>query len=336
MSRKKSKLRTRKVSSQISRKKSKRNSRKVSRKKSKRNSRRRFKMDMDIDEKYEEKQKRPIPKTKIPKQMAYETQKYIDFNKIQENYPYLKKSLKRERKYAPIQKVPYPIQNIPASEYSGIVIENDFILNNKLYAFNYYLHAYNKDCDNIAYVNNYDANQPVIPIPNNNIFIKPDNKLILVIPTGLKDAIKQNPQMLNNFDYIKPLGMAIIKYNSQLNRVEIYNLCLMSRRESGYGKVLTKILFSTAQEQYPKSNLWLGIDLKNQHFSKVAKLYTKEGFENPKYEEIRNGSSIVIRFIGLTKIYNKTKKSNINEEYNKTMKQYEKYKIYNKFYKYVE
>ena len=229
---------------------------------------------------------------------------YIQYYK--ERYPSIKKSIKQT-----------PSLN---ENYTGVIITSDMFEKYDLNIFNNFITAYNSDCDNIAYIKDYDAkNQIINPKQASKPFVIPQYQLILVVQNVFKEMIVKDPRMLNNFEEINPLGMALITYNTEFNRVEIYSLCLISMRESGYGKVLTKLLFDTAQNAYPKSDLWLGIDLRNEHFSKVAKLYTRSGFENPTYGEQGN-----IKYIGLTRFVNKIKLSNVEREYKKTMEKYQK------------
>jgi len=87
--------------------------------------------------------------------------------------------------------------------------------------------------------------------------------------------------------------------------IGIYNVCLHLTEKKGYGSVLFNSILTAINfiKNIPDDSLlWLGINLQNVQFEKLANLYTNRGFGNP-YIDTKdvNGAETGFTFIALTK-----------------------------------
>jgi hypothetical protein len=181
---------------------------------------------------------------------------------------------------------------------------------------NPYLSIQTNACDSIA----LGAEQPEVKYDENIDFLNDDSELcVLVVRYNDAFDLNNNPDMFNNIGFLnRILGHAKLKHYPTLSLLGIYNVCLhpfnitinpqgnivteKKQLEPGYGSVLfscIKTSISFLQLQFDK--LWLGIDVKNVNFNKVAWLYARNGFEDPIYSNISPDETVLsIDFIQLT------------------------------------
>jgi len=148
-----------------------------------------------------------------------------------------------------------------------------------------------------------------------------DNSEFCVLVVRYNDVydLNNDPNMFNNLIFLnRILGHAKLKYYNTLSLLGIYNVCLHpfnitinpqgnivteeKQIEPGYGSVLfnsIKTSISFLKLQFDK--LWLGIDINNINFKKVAWLYASKGFEDPIFSDISpDGKELPFYFIQLT------------------------------------
>ena len=133
-----------------------------------------------------------------------------------------------------------------------------------------------------------------------------DNSEVCILVLKYDDAFNLNhslnffnePSFLN-----KILGHAKLKYYNNLSLLGIFNVCqhlfdisIDTQRniipqlkvlKEGYGTVLFNcVKTSTSFLPFDFNQMWLGIDINNVGFKKVAWLYTANGFEDPIFSNI--------------------------------------------------
>jgi hypothetical protein len=134
-----------------------------------------------------------------------------------------------------------------------------------------------------------------------------------------------------------------LKYYNNLSLLGIFNVCLhlfnisvdqqkniiteKKQTEKGYGSVLFNcIKTSTAFLPFDFNKMWLGIDINNVQFQKLAWLYTSKGFEDPIFSNIcPDGTVLPFYTIQLTT----NKWSYINNRDDALIPYYETIDLYN-------
>jgi len=161
---------------------------------------------------------------------------------------------------------------------------------------------------------------------NNNSFLNENEICILVLKYDDVYLLNKDINLLNNQNFLnKILGHTKIIFYEQLQIIGIFNICLHSidfinqnsqiikqykKKNIGYGSVLfncvlTCIIHELNLEKRYKY-LWLGINLNNVEFNKIAWLYICNGFGNPTITNITpNGIQMPFLFLQLTKEINK-------------------------------
>jgi len=156
---------------------------------------------------------------------------------------------------------------------------------------------------------------------NKEISFLKDNSEFCVLVLKYDDAydLNNDPNMFNNINFLnRILGHAKLKYYNTLSLLGIYNVCLHpfnielnpegkivteeKRIKPGYGSVLfNSIKTSISFLQLPFDKIWLGIDINNVNFKKIAWLYASKGFEDPIFSDISpDGKVMPFYFIQLT------------------------------------
>lgn len=112
--------------------------------------------------------------------------------------------------------------------------------------------------------------------------------LILVIDSAELAAISSRGQKLievfNSGSGLQTLGHCFITWDKMKNICGIWDVCLHTGQQKGKGLgslLVDKIIESLATHVSTTTQLWLGVDLQNKQFGKVANLYAKFGFSNP-------------------------------------------------------
>lgn len=118
--------------------------------------------------------------------------------------------------------------------------------------------------------------------------------LILVLPFDLVQAYRTNPDtkaVMDAFEAGIPfqysLGHCWITWQKDIDVCGIWDICLHKESGKGLGNILTESIIDTLAMELPNSTtLWLGIDINNRSFSKIAYLYAKFGFQDPYISSI--------------------------------------------------
>lgn len=170
-------------------------------------------------------------------------------------------------------------------------------------------------CDNISL-----GKQPEFKYDKSIRYLN-DNSELCILVLKYDDAFNlvKDLNFFNDINFLnRILGHAKLKYYNTLSLLGIYDVCLHpfnitinpqgnilteeKRIKPGYGSVLfnsIKTSISFLQLQFDK--LWLGIDINNINFKKVAWLYASNGFEDPIFSDISpDGKLLPFYFIQLT------------------------------------
>lgn len=180
---------------------------------------------------------------------------------------------------------------------------------------NPYLSIQTNACDNISL-----GALPEVKYDEKIPFLS-DKSEFCILVLKYNDAFNLNKKLdlFNDIGFLnKILGHAKLKLYPSRSLLGIYNVCLHpfiinkdqqgkfitedKQLEPGYGSVLfncIKTSISFLQLQF--DTLWLGIDVNNVNFKKVAWLYASKGFEDPIFSNISpDGKELSIYFIQLT------------------------------------
>ena len=195
---------------------------------------------------------------------------------------------------------------------------------------NPYLNGQTKACDMIAL-----GQPPDFIDDTSNPFLKDINdRCILVLKYPDAFELINNLNLLDDISFLnKILGHAKLTYYTQEEVIGIFNVCLHhfdiilnpsgpyaiqeKISKPGYGTVLFNcILTSISFLKIPVKSIWLGIDVNNVNFEKLAWLYTHKGFNDPIVSNISpNGTFIQLTYNPLT--------DNVNDEYDVQLSYYE-------------
>jgi hypothetical protein len=189
----------------------------------------------------------------------------------------------------------------------------------------FYLNQQTNACNNASLGNN----NPEV----NNLgyeFLNNINEICIIVLKYDDVSIlnnNKNNNLLKDFNFLnKILGHAKLIHYKDESLVGIYNVCLhiydifrnqqdfrnqqydfifkpkIRKPGSGYGTVLFNCIYTGIFSSKINFNkIWLGIDINNVEFKKVAWLYTSKGFSNPIYSNITpDGNEGAIYFIELT------------------------------------
>jgi len=180
---------------------------------------------------------------------------------------------------------------------------------------NPYLTSQTNACNNIAV-----GQKPEYKYNGEGPFLK-DNTEVCILVLRYDDAFNLNNQLdfFNDPTFLnKILGHAKLKYYNNLSLLGIYNVCLhvfninvdpqgnvtseQKQTDKGDGSVLFNcIKTSTSFLHFDFNKMWLGIDINNVQFEKLAWLYTSKGFKDPIYSNIfPDGTVIPFNTIQLT------------------------------------
>lgn len=228
-----------------------------------------------------------------------------------------------------------PKVNFPYTYF--IIAYSDFV---KYYnTLNPYLLGQTNACNNIS-----AGLQPEFKFDQNSSFMNNDSEVCIIV-LKYDDAfiLNKNLDLLNDFNFLnKILGHSKLTYYRDLSLLGIYNVCLhvfdigknligniiyqQKKTKPGYGTVLFNcILTATSFLDIKFDMLWLGIDINNVQFEKVAWLYASKGFENPIFTNILpDGSVVPIYFIQLT-----SRKQYINNQDDALIPYYDTLDLYN-------
>lgn len=181
-----------------------------------------------------------------------------------------------------------------------------------------YMNIQTQKCDDIANPMGKSTKHVGNVMPQNEnealiLVLKYDDFLLLE-----RDSINN----LLNINFLnKILGHAKIIYYPKQKMIAIYNVCLhkltyietskqfvekTDRDRGNYGSVLfncilTGIKFLPNEPPNDFNTLWLGIDMRNVNFSKVAWLYVSNGFFDPVLSNVTpDGTQIGFNIMGLT------------------------------------
>jgi len=236
--------------------------------------------------------------------------------------------------------------------YTYFIIDKDTFNNTTL---NRYLNIQTNACRNISSGNKPVFNPLDSPLSLNEeemciICLKYDDSLILndYIKNRNSDINNEN-NSINDLNFLnKILGHAKLIYYKESLTIGIFDVCLhpfnIFEKEShkvtyepkeivsGYGTVLFNCIYTgiLSLNNIVFDTIWLGIDVKNTQFEKVAWLYTSKGFSNPIVSNITPDGKIVqdIYFIQLTN--NKTYVNNNDDAlipYHETIDLYNQIRI---------
>jgi hypothetical protein len=131
------------------------------------------------------------------------------------------------------------------------------------------------------------------PLPQHtpsNTFIR---AIIIILPAHIIDAFNRLTDKNVFVSHLsdgsllqQSLGHCYITWDKNLTKdiCGIWDLCLHEKYlgKGGYGKIFIETVLDTLMFNLPnETTIWLGIDLRNKYFSKVAYLYSSFGFKNP-------------------------------------------------------
>jgi len=182
------------------------------------------------------------------------------------------------------------------TKYSGLFIDFDRVLapKGKLVAnMATNLKAMSTNCDNLALGTNNVVNlsQQYIPFPDLP-YAGPNTvrALILILPTTTVARYSQTPpddvlQELNNgSQFNQSIGHCYVLWDKQTNICGIFDVCLHNLfiQKGGMGTIFMDTVMDSILTNFPNNTvIWAGVDLRNQHFTKVISLYAKFGFKMP-------------------------------------------------------
>lgn len=124
------------------------------------------------------------------------------------------------------------------------------------------------------------------PFPINKKGNKTERGIIIVLPSSrIKDNI-WNESLLDNFRsgaiYDDSLGHCYFTWDTEQKICGIWDVCLHKTKGKGLGSKLMEPILDSLLTHLPDDiMLWLGIDMRNNYFYKVASLYAKFGFKSP-------------------------------------------------------
>lgn len=180
---------------------------------------------------------------------------------------------------------------------------------------NSYLNGQTNACNDISLGNNNPGFTYLGPQ-----FLNDENeRCIIVLKYDDAFILNNKNDYLDDLNFLnKILGHAKLIHYENLSLLGIYNVCLHTfnifrnqqgaiipnrkNRKPGYGTVLFNCIYTGILLSKIKFNtIWLGIDINNAEFTKVAWLYTSKGFSNPIISNISpDGKTLPIYFIQLT------------------------------------
>jgi hypothetical protein len=210
---------------------------------------------------------------------------------------------------------------------------------------NPYLNGETNACNNIS------LGQPADFKYDNNVSFLKDNNDICILVLKYDDVLtlRNNLNLLDDISFLnKILGHAKLTYYTHIKVISIYNVCLHKfdillnqdgsiktqekLTKEGYGSVLFNCILTSItflKLPVPIELIWVGIDVNNVNFKKVAWIYTSKGFENPIFSNISpDGTILDINFIQLTKTPNKY----INNQDDALIPYYDTIDLHNQIY----
>ena len=112
--------------------------------------------------------------------------------------------------------------------------------------------------------------------------------LVLILPYNLIQKYKNTLStfVLSSFEkgetFNHSLGHCWITWDKKSDVCSIWDVCLHKNPPGGFGSKLVDAIINTlAVKLRPTTTLWLGIDIRNKEFDKIAYLYSKFGFKDP-------------------------------------------------------
>ena len=203
-----------------------------------------------------------------------------------------------------------PKVNFP---YTYFII--DYNIFNRYPILNSYLNVQTNACNDMSSGKNPEFTD------TDSRFLNDENETCIIV-LKYDDAfnVNNNNDLLADLNFLnKILGHAKLIHYESLSLLGIYNVCLHTfniirnnisqqyihqRKESkpGYGSVLFNCIYTgILLLKISFNTIWLGIDINNVQFKKVAWLYTSKGFGNPIFSNISpDGKTLPIYFIQLT------------------------------------
>lgn len=206
---------------------------------------------------------------------------------------------------------------------------------------NPYLNGQTNACNDIAL-----GIDPVFNTYSKSPFLSNlDEICILVLKYDNALQLNHNNNLLNDLNFLnKVLGHAKIINYPTLKTLGVYNVCLhrfnitinqqgftLSQQKTiktGYGSVLFNCIYTCILLTMKFTTIWLGIDINNVEFEKIAWLYTSKGFRDPIFSNFSpDGQILPLYFIQLTSNGTYINNSNqANNTYNETIDLYEQIK----------
>ena len=203
-----------------------------------------------------------------------------------------------------------PKVNFP---YTYFII--DYNIFNRYPILNSYLNVQTNACNDMS-----SGKDPVFTDTDSRFLNDENETCIIVLKYDDAFILNNNNAYLNDLNFLnKILGHAKLIHYESLSLLGIYNVCLHTfnifrnnisqqyihqRKESkpGYGTVLFNCIYTgILLLKISFNTIWLGIDINNAEFTKVAWLYTSKGFSNPIISNISpDGKTLPIYFIQLT------------------------------------
>ena len=133
-----------------------------------------------------------------------------------------------------------------------------------------------------------DSHTTVIPFKHNPTPGKETVRgLVLILPYNLIQKYNTlSTFLLSSFEKGEPfnhsLGHCWITWEKKSDVCSILDICLHKNPPGGFGSKLVDAIINTLAVQLrPTTTLWLGIDIRNKEFGKIAYLYSKFGFKDP-------------------------------------------------------
>jgi len=182
---------------------------------------------------------------------------------------------------------------------------------------NAYLIGQTNACNDVAY-----GREPEFKYDENSRFLNSNlEKCVVVLKYDDICALLNNENLLDNITFLnKILGHAKLMNYEHKNVVGIFNICLhvfnitsvsnngntvLTERKppkSGYGSILFNCVITSISFLFSNYTIWLGIDLKNVQFEKVAWTYISKGFSNPVITNTSPDDKVLpFNFMQLTK-----------------------------------
>ena len=179
-------------------------------------------------------------------------------------------------------------------KYSALFIDIDQVLVPKgtyIVPMVQQLQRMSNKCNEVAM--SVPAAVPTVPQDPLSFFpARPDAQraLIIVIPWDLVQQYTASREDVvfgefnNGNAFRNSLGHCYVTWDKTKDICGMWDICLHEQHhgKGGLGSILTDSILESLMMQLPNTTtLWLGIDLRNNHFAKVVSLYAKHGFAEP-------------------------------------------------------